>query len=396
MQQPEVRQQAGSSTRALIASTYAEGIASNPSALERVTSKEVPAIVRLLLLDLPCFSVNGGSDVNPLLAFFSKLGAVHLLTDVLAKAVHEFRGRLDGTTAASASAAGSSNPAVTSGTVAAASSSTAAAAEASGVPPSPHHSRAVVTLATGLCSRGFQDLGAVAVKTFAEDILWLAASVDGAGGLEQGFVDVMVMGTRSGDSTQIYEGQGKLKAVLESKAVQAAVRGGGGAGHGTDGSEVFWRNLVSERLVNLEAQAPPKLCWRQPDAVFTIGAARFADGRLFAVHGLWRPPGVSSWRSYLFVFSDSCLQAVHRFDLYFACIKKLLHATALRCGLFCFRSLTHDAKPHLHIMIAAHGKITFGINYGGNIPPLLASGSSPPPLFPFFSTTRLLFFSDRL
>ncbi|CBJ49074.1 conserved unknown protein [Ectocarpus siliculosus] len=113
------------------------------------------------------------------------------------------------------------------------------------------------------------DLGAAAIKTFAEDVLWLAASVNGAGGLEQGFVGAMVMGTRSGNSTQICEGQEKLKAVLESKAVQAAVRGGGGAGSSTDGSQVFWRALVSERLVNLEAQAPPELCWRQPNAVFT-------------------------------------------------------------------------------------------------------------------------------
>ncbi|CAM9206140.1 unnamed protein product [Ectocarpus sp. 12 AP-2014] len=98
--------------------------------------------------------------------------------------------------------------------------------------------------------------GAAAVKTCAEDVLWLAARVDGAGGSEQGFVDAMVMGARSGDSTRICEGQGKLKAVLESKAVQAAVRGGGGAGSGNDGSQVFWRALVSETMVNLEAQAP--------------------------------------------------------------------------------------------------------------------------------------------
>ncbi|CAM9744090.1 unnamed protein product [Ectocarpus sp. 8 AP-2014] len=269
VQQPELQQQASRSTGALIASTYVEGITSNPSPLERVTSKEVPTIVRLLLLDLPCFSVNASSDANPLLAFFSKLGAVHLPTDVLAKAVHEFRGRLDGTIAASTSAAGSSNPAVTPGTVASASSSTAAAKGAGGGPPPPHHSCAVVTLASGLYSRGFQDVAAAAVKTFAEDVLWLAANVDGADGLEQGFVDATVMGARSGDSTQTCEGQGKLKAVLESKAVQAAVRGGGGAGSGTDGSQVFWRALVSERLVNLEAQAPPELCWRQPNAVFT-------------------------------------------------------------------------------------------------------------------------------
>ncbi|CAM9919169.1 unnamed protein product [Ectocarpus fasciculatus] len=268
VQQPELQQQASGSTGALVASTYAEGITSNPGDLERVTSKEVPTIVRLLLLDLHCFSVSASSDVNPLLAFFSKLGAVHLPTDVLANAVHEFRGRLDGTTAAAASAAGSSNPAVTSGTTAGASSSAAAAAGAGGGQPSPHHSSAVVTLATGLYSRGFQDLGEAAVKTFAEDVLWLAASVECADGLEQGFVDAMVMDAKSGDSTQIYKGQGKLKAVLESTAVQAAVRGGGGEGSGTDGSEVFWRALVSERLVNLEAQAAPELCWRQPNAVF--------------------------------------------------------------------------------------------------------------------------------
>ncbi|CAN0055249.1 unnamed protein product, partial [Ectocarpus fasciculatus] len=261
-QPPEPQQQASTSTGALIASTYAEGITSNPSALERVTSKEVPTIVRLLLLDLPCFSVNSSGGVNPLLAFFAILGAVHLPTDVLANAVHEFRGRLKGTTAAAASAAGSSNPA-------SASASAAAAVGTGGGQPSPHHSSAVVTLATGLYSRGFQDVAALAVKVFAEDVLWLAASVDGAGGLEQGFVGAMVMTTRSGDPSQICRGQRKLKAVLESKAVQAAVRGGGGAGSGTDGSEVFWRALVSERLVNLEAQAAPRLCWRQPNAVFT-------------------------------------------------------------------------------------------------------------------------------
>ncbi|CAM9580702.1 unnamed protein product [Ectocarpus sp. 12 AP-2014] len=256
VQQLELQQQASSSTGVLIASTYVEGITSNPSAFERATSKEVPTIVRLLLLDLPCFSVKASSDVNPLLAFSSKSGAVHLPTDVLAKLVHEFRGRLDGTTAASASAAGSYNPIVSSGIVAARSRSTAAAAGAGGVPPPPHHSCAVFALATGLFSRGFQDPGAAAVKTCAEDVLWLAARVDGAGGSEQGFVDAMVMGARSGDSTRMCEGQGKLKAVLESKAVQAAVRGGGGAGSGNDGSQVFWRALVSERMVNLEAQAP--------------------------------------------------------------------------------------------------------------------------------------------
>ncbi|CBJ49071.1 conserved unknown protein [Ectocarpus siliculosus] len=267
-QQPVLQQEKSSSTGALIASTYVQGITSNPGALERVTSKEVPTIVRLLLLDLPCFSVNASSGVNPVLALFSKSGAVHLPTDVLAKSVHEFRGRLDGTVAA-ASSTGRSIPAVTSGTVAAASTSTAAATGAGGGQPPPHHSSAVVTLATGLYSRGFQDVAAAAVKTFAEDVLWLTASIDSTGGLEQGFVGAMVMGTRSGDPSQIYRSQGKLKAVLESKAVQAAVRGGGGAGGGKKGSEVFWRALVSERLVNLEAQAAPKLCWRQPNAVFS-------------------------------------------------------------------------------------------------------------------------------
>ncbi|CAN0354031.1 unnamed protein product [Ectocarpus sp. 8 AP-2014] len=124
------------------------------------------------------------------------------------------------------------------------------------------HSSAVVTLATKLCSRGFQRLGKTEVKTFAEDVLWLAARIDSAGGLEQGFAGAVLTSLRSSDSHQVRKGQGKLKAVLKSETVQAAVRDGGGSG------AVFWRTLVSERLKKLETIAPPVMTWRQPNAIF--------------------------------------------------------------------------------------------------------------------------------
>ncbi|CAM9522770.1 unnamed protein product [Ectocarpus fasciculatus] len=127
---------------------------------------------------------------------------------------------------------------------------------------SPHRSSAVVTLATKLCSRGFQSLCAAEVKTFAKDVLWLATRVDGAGGLEQGFAGAALTSVRGGDSSQVREGHDKLKAVLESETVQAAIRDGG------DGGAVFWRTLASERLNQLRKIAPPVLSFRQPNAIF--------------------------------------------------------------------------------------------------------------------------------
>ncbi|CAN0556466.1 unnamed protein product, partial [Ectocarpus sp. 12 AP-2014] len=124
------------------------------------------------------------------------------------------------------------------------------------------HSSAMVTLAMKLCSRGFQRLGKTEVKTFAQDVLWLAARVDGAGGLEQGFAGAVLTSLRSCDSSQVRKGYGKLKAVLESETVQATVRDGGGFG------AVFRRTLVSERLKKLATIAPSVMTWRQPNAIF--------------------------------------------------------------------------------------------------------------------------------
>ncbi|CAM9439407.1 unnamed protein product, partial [Ectocarpus sp. 6 AP-2014] len=220
----------GTSAGALIASTYAGGIASDPPALERVTPYGAAGIVRLFLLRLPC--CNGtcyGTD--PQLLSFARVGSVRLQTTALAAAVHEFLRGL---------------PTILKNSIAAAGA----------------HSSAVVTLATKLCSRGFQHLGKTEVKTFAEDVLWLAARVDGAGGLEQGFAGAVLTSLRSGDSRQVSKSQGKLKAVLKSETVQTAVRDGGGSG------ALFWRTLVSERLKKLETIAPPVMTWRQPNAIF--------------------------------------------------------------------------------------------------------------------------------
>eukprot|EP00903_Cladosiphon_okamuranus_P014655 g13588.t2 len=118
-------------------------------------------------------------------------------------------------------------------------------------------------------TRGFQGLEASAVKTFAEDVLWLsdvlwlAARTRGAGGLEQRFTGAVLTSVRSRDLSLAEKGQQQLKAVLTSNAVQAAVRGGRG---GTESS--WWKTLVSERLRELGAHTPPVLCWRQPDAAF--------------------------------------------------------------------------------------------------------------------------------
>lgn len=235
------------SAGALVASTYAGGIASDPPALENVTAYAAAGIVGLFLLRLPC--CNGtcyGTD--PQLLSFASVGSVRLQTAALAAAVSEFRRGLQTILA----------------------SSTAAAAGTSGGQSgiSPHRSSAVVTLATKLCSRGFQSLCAAEVKTFAQDVLWLATRVDGAGGLEQGFAGAVLTSVRGGDSSQVREGHGKLKAVLESETVQAAIRDGG------DGGAVFWRTLASERLKQLRKIAPPVLSLQQPNAIFhgTCGA----------------------------------------------------------------------------------------------------------------------------
>ncbi|CAN0266868.1 unnamed protein product [Scytosiphon promiscuus] len=235
----------------LIAATYVSGVTSNPGALDRISSSGVAHIVRLLLLDMPCFSGKDGLS-NPLLTFFADVGRVRLQVGVLAAAVHEFRRRLEARASSSA------------GRFAGAAAAASSAATSGGEQPRPsipaHHSAAVVALATGLNARGFEKLAAAAaVKTYAEDVLWLGAQVYGAGGLEQGFVGATLSGARSGDAGRDGETQAKLKVVLTSRPVHAAVRSG----------NAFWGALVSERLKKLEAIAPPVLCWRQPTATFS-------------------------------------------------------------------------------------------------------------------------------
>ncbi|CAM9611269.1 unnamed protein product [Pylaiella littoralis] len=117
---------------------------------------------------------------------------------------------------------------------------------------------------SALTARNFGELGATAIKTIAEDVVWLAARADGAGGLEQGFAGAVMTGLKSGVPSQVSRAQEQLQAVFKSKAVQAALRGGDGGG----GGAVFWRALVSERLRKLEAHAPPVFSWHQPDAIF--------------------------------------------------------------------------------------------------------------------------------
>ena len=225
---------AASSAGALIASTCADGITSDLSALERVTARGATGIVRLLLVGLQSGDGNSNGTTQQLLSF-ANAGSSRLQTTVLAAAVHEFRIRLE----LSAASAGL---------------------------PSPQHSSAVVILATALNERSFQGLEAAAVKTFAEDVLWLAARAGGAGGLEQGFAGAVLPGVRSGDRGRVREGQMQLNAVFKSKAVQDAVRGSGGGGH-NEGA-VFWRTLASERLGKVQAHDPPVFDWRQPNAVF--------------------------------------------------------------------------------------------------------------------------------
>ena len=244
---------ASSSVGALIAGTYVHGATSNPAALERVTTGALPAAVRELLLDRDCFANSPGSagGANPLLRSFASVGSVRFQPQVLAAAVHQFRLQL-GRPAPANNNAG-----------------TASAPRPYPPPPPPHHSSAVVTLATGFLTRGFQDLEPSVVKTFAEDLLWLsdvlwrAARSEGANGLEQWFTGAVLTGAKSGDPGRADKGHGQLKAVLESRAVQAAVRGG------RDGrARALWRSLAEERLGKLEKRAAPVMCWRQPDAVF--------------------------------------------------------------------------------------------------------------------------------
>lgn len=247
-----------SSVGALIARTYAEIITSNSDALKRVTADGAAGIVRLLLLDLPC--CNGKcSGITSQLLTFANVGSARLQTHALSAAVHEFRERLSAPTAAISATAGASST---------------AGPGAGGRQPglAPDHSSAIVTLAAALTARNFGELGATAIKTVAEDVVWLAARADGAGGLEQGFAGAVMTGLKSGVPSQVSRAQEQLQAVFKSKAVQAALRGGDGGG----GGAVFWRALVSERLRKLEAHAPPVFSWHQPDAIFAGAGEMFA------------------------------------------------------------------------------------------------------------------------
>lgn len=241
---PPVASGDASSAGVLIARKYAERIISNPGDLERVTSIGAAGIVRLLLLDLP--SCNCGSyGTTPQLLAFADFGSSRLPTAVLAAAVHQYRVLLEAPADAAA----------------------AASAAAPGTRPASHHSSAVVTLATGLTKRSFHGLEAMAVKTFAEDVLWLANGVDGGGGLEQGFAHAVLLGIRSAEPSKIHGVQRQLKVVLQSKAVQAAVRGSGGGGGGGRKGSALWKTLTSERLSEVQSQTPPVLTWQQPNAV---------------------------------------------------------------------------------------------------------------------------------
>lgn len=224
----------------LIAKTYADSITSNPGALEGVTAIGAAGIVRLLLLDL-----GGSYGMTPQLLAFASVGSTRLPAAVLAAAVHEFRVQLEASAAAAAVAPGTGGGQSR---------------------PAPHHS-SVVTLATGLTERIFHGLAAVAVKTFAEDVLWLAAGVDGGDGLEKGFADAVLLGIRSGEPSTVRGGQMQLKAMLQSKAVQVAARGGGGGVSGDHKGAVVWKTLASQRSRDVQALAPPVLTWRQPNAI---------------------------------------------------------------------------------------------------------------------------------
>eukprot|EP00752_Nemacystus_decipiens_P002127 g2029.t1 len=242
---PPVASDDNSSVGVLIARTYAESAISNPGDLERVTASGAAGFVRLLLLDLPSFN-SRGSGTTPQLLAFAEFGSSRLPTVVLAAAIHQYRVLLEGS-ADSASASSGAAPGAGGGKSRLAS----------------HHSSAVVTLATGLTNRSFLGLEAMAVKTFAEDVLWLVDGVDGGCGLEQGFANAMLLGVRSGEPSKVRGVQSQLKAVFQSKTVQAAVRSGGGGRKGF----VLWKTLASERLTEVQSHAPPVLSWEQPNAI---------------------------------------------------------------------------------------------------------------------------------
>lgn len=269
-----------SSAGVLIARTYAESLTSNPGDLKQVTAAGAAGIVRLFTLDLP--SCNCGSyGTTPQLLAFANLGSFRLSTAVLAAAVREYRVLLEADAlTASAAAPGSTGD----------KQSRLAS----------HHSSAVVTLATGLTERNFDGLEAVTIKTLAEDVLWLADVVDdgGGGGLEQRFVDAMLLGVRSGVPRRIRGGQVQLKTMLQSMAVQAAVRGSAGLSAGGGGREasVLWKTLASERLREVQSHAPPVFTWQQPNALLQ-GA-----WRLFCVLVFQNPMSIYSGLAMPFLF----------------------------------------------------------------------------------------------
>ena len=270
---PSVASGDASSAGVLIARTYAESIFSNPGDLERVTAVGAAGIVRLLLLDLSSTDC-GSFGTTPQLLVFAEFGSSRLQTAVLAAAIHEYRVLLEGPAAAAA----------------------AASAIAPGARPASHHSSAVVALATALNKRGFHELDSAAVKTFAEDVLWLAGGVDGGGSLEQGFADAMLLGVRSGHPSKMSGVQRQLKAMLQSQAVQAAVCGGGSGHQGSD----LWKPLASERLAEVQSLAPPVLTWHQPDAILT---------------GVWEDvPFLSPFRKHAISVGSGCCLWSHRFE----------------------------------------------------------------------------------
>lgn len=241
---PPVASGGAPSAGVLIARTYAESVTSNPGDLELATASGATGFVRLLLLDLPSCNV-GSYSTTPQLLAFANFGSSRLPTAVLAAAVHEYRVLLEAQadTAADSAAAPGTGPGQSR--------------------PASHHSSAGVTLATGLTKRSFHGLEAVAVKTFAEDVLWLTDGADGGDGLEEAFTNSMLLGIRSGEPSRIHGGQRQLKAMLQSKAVQAVVRGGCGGGK----RSALWKTLASERLRKVQSHDPPVFTWEQPNAI---------------------------------------------------------------------------------------------------------------------------------
>lgn len=202
------------SAGALLASIFAEGISTRLSSAENVTRVGIVGIVRL------CLSLHCASQLRR----FVEKDSADLATPLLAIAVHTCRQWLCEHLGSS-----TTNPAQ----------------------PTAEHSFAVVTMTTRLMGRDFALLGGSDVVTAAEDVLWLTGRTEGGEGLEQSFVGAML------SITDEEMRQGRLKSVLERKAVQSAVRAG----------NVFWKALGEKRLRYLELmRPPPKMSWEQPRA----------------------------------------------------------------------------------------------------------------------------------